>query len=485
MSTYQELYNQHEKKIEKTQLFFRASKSALYRNNWKKYNVNVDKLKGFNGLQSLPYSSANDLRRVWEAFSIEEIILTKNVAFWHCTSGSMGNKKWLPWTYHDYTRSRTELGETLLSFLKPDDIVMSIVLPVPYISGALAYRILESTASIGHPIEQITMSPDYVQDSFGLLLKRQPTAIMCTPSLALRMAEEIARNTPKVLKRQAELNKSAKLKIASLITKIKKIKPKRVFKNLRVGFFFAESLRPFRKVVEDQYSIEAFDIYAFTEGFGVGYECQEHNGLHFPSLNCVLEIIPEKELEKEQENPDYIPKAILLSEASKGLKGEIVISDFKEALPLLRYRVRDMIEVIAEDECGCGANSPRLKIIGRTDDIINLGVIRFSSAIVQQYLSREFKNGVIHRWDMVISREGFKPKLSLRIEPGEIKNEEKFKEELFTALYDFDVFQIGYDSELFIFDEIEFVDNLKLGIVGQGKTKRVKYHPNFFKEVKM
>lgn len=483
MSKFQEHYQNQEDKLNKTQLFQRAYKSILYRELWEKRKIDASTLTGFKGLSKLPFSSADDLRRVWKEHSIEEIILTKTVGVWHCTSGSMGNKKWLPWTYNDYNLSRNDIGKVLFRFLEPNDIAMSILLPAPYISGSVPYRILESTGSLGHPIEQIVMSPDFVRDSFSLLLKRQPTVLMCTPSLALRMAEEIARNTPQVLKRQAELKKSAKLKIASIITKIKQIKPKRVFKNLRVGFFLAESLAPFRKVIEDQFGLEAFDIYAFTEGFGAGYECHEHNGLHFPSLNCILEIIPEKELEKEEKNPDYLPQTLLLSEAEKGVKGELVITDFKEALPLVRYRVRDLVEVIATDGCGCGAEAPRLKILGRTDNIINLGVIRFSTIIIDQLLRKEFKEGGIHDWKMVISREGFKPKLTLSIEPESIMDEEKFKQEIFARLYSFDVFKIGYDSELFVFDEIQFVDKLELEIVGQGKTKRVKYAPEFFKEV--
>ncbi|MBD3190747.1 MAG: hypothetical protein GF308_08885 [Candidatus Heimdallarchaeota archaeon] len=483
MSKFQKHYQKQEAKLNKTQLFQRAYKSVLYRELWEDKEIDVSSLTGFKGLSKLPFSSAADLRRVWEDHSIEDIILTETVGIWHCTSGSMGNKKWLPWTYNDYHSSRDDVGKVLFQFLKPNDIVMSILLSAPYISGSVPYRILESTGSLGHPIEQIVMSPDFVRDSFSLLLKRQPTVLMCTPSLALRMAEEIARNTPQVLKREAELKGSTKLKIASIITKIKQIKPKRVFKNLRIGFFLAESLTPFRKAIENQFGLEAFDIYAFTEGFGAGYECHEHNGLHFPSLNCILEIIPEKELEKEEKDPNYLPKTLLLSEVEEGLRGELVITDFKEALPLVRYRVRDLVEIIATDGCGCGADVPRLKILGRTDDIINLGVIRFSTIIIDQLLRREFEEGIIHNWEMVISREGFKPKLRLFIEPESVRDEEKFKQEIFTRLYSFDVFKIGYDSELFVFDEIQLVDKLKLEIVGQGKTKRVRYAPEFFKEV--
>ena len=265
-----------------------------FNKKWKDANIDVNKIEGFSGLQSLPYSSADDLRSTWEKHSIEEIILTKTVALWYCTSGSMGGRKWMPWTYQDYTRTRKDLGEILMKFLTPEDRLMSIMLPAPFLSGSTAFRILEGTAFLGTPIEQLALTPEYVADSFGLLRKRQPTVMLCTPSLTLRMAEEIEINAPLILKNMAEEQKSALLKVASVVTKVKKIKPKNIFKEMRAGFFGAEPLDPFRKAIEDLWNIEAFDVYAFTEGYGAGYECQEHNGLHFPSPNGIIEIILHK-----------------------------------------------------------------------------------------------------------------------------------------------------------------------------------------------
>ncbi|MFX0097882.1 MAG: phenylacetate--CoA ligase family protein, partial [Candidatus Hodarchaeota archaeon] len=463
----------------------KASKSALYSDKWKKYNLKAGSLAGFEGLSKIPYTSADDLRKVWEEKPIDEIILTKNVGIWHCTSGSMGTKKWMPWTYADYTMSQKEIGKMLLEGgLRPDDIVMAIVLPAPFISGALPYRILESTGSIGSPVEQIVMSPDYVEDGFPLLLKRQPTVFLCTPMLALRMAEEIAKNTPRILARLAKEKKSMKLKFASFITKIKSIKPKRVFKRLRNGYFTTEALAPYRKAVEQQYDLEAFDIYGFTEGYGGAFECQEHDGLHFPSLHVILEIIPQNELEKENRDPEYIPESVLLSEAREGLIGELVATDFKEALPLVRYRVRDLVKVVSVDGCACGRFYPRMDVLGRTDDVINLGVIRLSSLVINSLLSSDFKSGRIGKWEIFISRQGYKPKLRLRIEPEEAKEEEKFKQEIFEKLYSFDIFKTGFDTGLFVFDDIQFISKLKLEIVGQGKARRIRYDPNYSKAVK-
>ncbi|MEA2070261.1 MAG: GH3 auxin-responsive promoter family protein [Asgard group archaeon] len=439
----------------------------------------------YKTIKQVPFTDAGTLRKVWKNHPIEDIILTERVALWHCTSGSMGNKKWIPWTYNDLKRSHEIVGETLFKFLKPSDRIMSIVLPMPYISGSLPFRLLECTASVGAPLEQLSFAPDYVADSFDLLMRRQPTVVMMTPSLALRMAEEIADNTPKVLKRQAEQEKSLKLRMAAAVTKIKRIKPKRVFKNLRMGYFLGESLNPYREAIENQYGLEAFEFYAFTEGYGGGYECQEHNGLHFPSKNGFIELIPEKELEKEKDDPTYKPDTILLSEAEKGFVGELVLTDFKEALPLVRYRIHDLVKVVAADECSCGDNSPRLKIMGRTDAIINLGVIRFSTPKISQLIEKEFQHGVVKVWELILSRDKFRPILEFRIEPLEVSDEEAFKKEILDSLLSFDIFRIGYERELFIVKDIQLVDKLKLELIGQGKRRKVRYNPSFYENIKM
>ncbi|NHK32182.1 MAG: hypothetical protein FK730_12565, partial [Asgard group archaeon] len=125
---FKELYQQHEKMFIKMDQINRVSKSALYNNKWKQYNIDVSKLKGINGLRKLPFISSHDLRATWENYSIDEIILTKNVGMWYCTSGSSGNRKWMAWTFNDINRSKKVLGERLLNILKPDDIMMAILL---------------------------------------------------------------------------------------------------------------------------------------------------------------------------------------------------------------------------------------------------------------------------------------------------------------------------------------------------------------------
>ncbi len=112
-----------------------------------------------------------------------------------------------------------------------------------------------------------------------------------------------------------------------------------------------------RHRIEVSYGIEAFDSYGLSEmnGPGVSFECHLKNGLHVWEDSYILEII-------DPEGDDPVPD---------GEIGEIVFTTLtKEAMPLIRYRTRDLASIIPEP-CPCGRTHRRLsRIKGRIDDMI-------------------------------------------------------------------------------------------------------------------
>jgi len=112
-----------------------------------------------------------------------------------------------------------------------------------------------------------------------------------------------------------------------------------------------------RKKIEKFFHIDVFNSYGLSEmnGPGVAFECGEKNGMHLWEDNFIMEII----------NPDTGEKL------PDGEKGELVLTTlYREAMPILRYRTRD-ITMIIPDKCKCGRTHRRIsRIIGRTDDMI-------------------------------------------------------------------------------------------------------------------
>jgi phenylacetate-CoA ligase len=139
---------------------------------------------------------------------------------------------------------------------------------------------------------------------------------------------------------------------------------------LRVAFLGAEPwTESMRTQIEESLAIDALDIYGISEimGPGVSYDCMEKCGLHINEDHFIAEII-------DPETGEPLPP---------GSKGELVFTSLtKEALPILRYRTRD-ITYIDDAPCECGRTFVRMhRVMGRTDDMLIIrGVNVFPSQI--------------------------------------------------------------------------------------------------------
>lgn len=140
--------------------------------------------------------------------------------------------------------------------------------------------------------------------------------------------------------------------------------------NLHTGIFGAEPwTEEMREQIESMFGINAMDIYGLSEVLGPGgaFECQARSGMHINDDHFVPEIIDVNTLE-------VLPK---------GSEGELVFTMVtKEALPLLRYRTRDITRLHTET-CKCGRTLTRMdKVTGRSDDMLIIrGVNVFPSQI--------------------------------------------------------------------------------------------------------
>lgn len=114
-----------------------------------------------------------------------------------------------------------------------------------------------------------------------------------------------------------------------------------------------------RKRIEENLGVKAYNSYGISEmmGPGVAFECQEQNGLHIWEDYFIVEIID----------------PVTLEPVPEGELGELVLTTInREAMPLLRYRTRDLTRILPGD-CPCGRHHKRLaRLQGRSDDMIIL-----------------------------------------------------------------------------------------------------------------
>jgi phenylacetate-CoA ligase len=160
---------------------------------------------------------------------------------------------------------------------------------------------------------------------------------------------------------------------------------------LRAGVFGAEPwTESMRRHIESLGGIRAFDIYGLSEitGPGVAIECCAQQGLHIFEDHFYPEIV----------DPDTGEPV------AEGCEGELVITTLsKRAMPMIRYRTRDITALIPEP-CPCGRTLRRMRRIGRrSDDMIVLrGVNVFPSQIESALLSVE---GTLPHYQIVLTRD--------------------------------------------------------------------------------
>ena len=146
--------------------------------------------------------------------------------------------------------------------------------------------------------------------------------------------------------------------------------------SLKVGIFGSETFsNELRRRIEKRLHIECFDIYGMTETGGIGttgQDCKAHNGIHVWEDQYITEII------------DPVTGEVL----PDGEYGEVVFTSLnREAMPIIRYRTRDISRIISREKCACGRTSLRIdRITGRTDDMLIVKGVNFYPRQVEEAL---------------------------------------------------------------------------------------------------
>lgn len=123
-----------------------------------------------------------------------------------------------------------------------------------------------------------------------------------------------------------------------------------------------------REKLKKTWNADVFDIGGTCEVLHIWHECREHIGLHVAEDTIIFEILD------PGTDEDVAP----------GQRGELVVTTLiKEAMPLLRWRTRDITSVVMEDPCKCGRTSRQIDhLCGRVDDMVKVkGVAVFPSQI--------------------------------------------------------------------------------------------------------
>ena len=307
----------------------------FYKRKMDELGVKPEDIKSVDDVTKLPFTTKHDLRDEYP-YGLQAVPMSE-IRRIHASSGTTGKP-----VVGTYTQADLDMwSECVARVLAVGDIGPGDVVQVAYgyglFTGGLGAH--DGAAKLG--AVQLPTSAGNSQKQIMLMQDMGTAAICCTPSYALHLAEVMEKNKVDV----------SKLK-------------------LRVGFFGAEPWTwGIRRELEAKFHIKAIDIYGLTEmcGPGVGGECEYQDGTHVWEDMFLPEIL----------NPET------LEPVAPGEVGELVITSLcKEAMPILRYRTRDLTSLIYEP-CKCGRTAVRMgKVLGRSDDMLIIrGVNVFPSQI--------------------------------------------------------------------------------------------------------
>jgi phenylacetate-CoA ligase len=172
---------------------------------------------------------------------------------------------------------------------------------------------------------------------------------------------------------------------------------------LRYGCFGAEPWSDaMRRDLEAKFGIKAMDTYGLSEiiGPGVASEChQAQYGLHLWEDHFLCEVI----------DPDSAQPLPV------GETGELVITTLtKEALPMLRYRTRDITRLI-DEPCACGRTHRRMmRVTGRSDDMLIIRGVNVYPSQVEAFLVGF--PGLAPHYQLVLTRDGPMDAVTVEVE---------------------------------------------------------------------
>ncbi len=450
-----------------------AARSALYADRWREAGVDPATITTLADLPRLPYVGGADLRAVWSR-GAAAVLCDRDVRIWFATSGTTGAPKWTPY-------GRWELAMFEEVVLRVYHMVVSrnasfrcaiFGTPAPFVSDAAAYALLASHVAARLPIEYVLSSPTQAAATLAFLSTRRLDAVIGFPSLLLRIAEGVTAEAPAAARAAWREERSVRNLAGIIATTAVRLQPRHLY-HPEIGLFGGEPLAPYRQPLLDAWGLRPYELYALTEFPCFHVECPEQSGIHVWADWLIPELIPLEALDREEEDGTS-PAAIHLFDAAPAQRGEFVFTSFGRALPLVRYRTGDIIEVLGTGRCGCGRTHPRIRVRGRRDDLVNLGLVRFSTDELDRRL------GALHgiaSWQLRIHRRGYKPQPVLFLVPGIHSSDPGGAAHLAAdaarAMLEIDVLKLGIESGLVLPVEVKIVSAIDDVRTWSGKRRRV------------
>jgi len=371
-----DLSNMQLSKLQKTVAYVYAM-SPFYRKKLDAAGVRPEEIQALEDVTRLPFTTKEELRDNYP----DKLMIApeRDVVRLHASSGTTGKK-----TVSFYTKKDIkDWGQMMarcfhMAGVGPQDRVHNTTGYGLWTAGVGFQLGIEALGAMAVPV-----GPAPMDQHIELMVDFGTTVLASTSSAALLLAEEVQRR--------------------GLRDQIK----------LRVAIIGSERWSDkMRDKINNLLGIESFDIIGMTElyGPGIGLDCHYHQGIHYWADHLLFEIVD----------------PITLQPCQPGVQGELVVTTLsKEAMPLIRYRTRDITRLIP-GPCQCNSPFPRIdRILGRSDDMIKFRGVNMFPGQVDDVLNKV--EGVGCEYQIVIERQQGKDIMTIRVEAEEAVDPAEFE----------------------------------------------------------
>lgn len=345
-------------------------KVPYYKNKMDEAGIKPEDIKSLDDLKKLPFTTKQDMRDTYPfgLFAVDKSELERI----HASSGTTGKPTVVGYTKNDLNVWAECVARLAVMGGATKEDVCQICFGYGMFTGALGLHYgLEHIgacvipSSTGNSEKQIM----YMKD-FG------STLLVATPSYALRLGEVAMQMG---LNPKTDLGLKTALVGSELMTEPMRAEMKKLY-----GEDF---------VVTQNYGMSELI------GPGVSGECTELCGMHINEDHFIAEVI-------DPVTGENLPA---------GEKGELVVTCLsKEAIPLIRYRTRDITRLMYEP-CKCGRTTARMEnLSGRTDDMLKIRGVNVFPSQIEEVLLKTDEIGP--HYEIIVDRKNHSDILTIRVE---------------------------------------------------------------------
>jgi hypothetical protein len=375
----------------------------------------------------VPFTTFDDYAAYFKERN-EEILPVKPY-FWASTSGRGGTPKFIP-----YTEKAAEMSvissitlmilacTTQKGAVEIDSGVRVLhnLPPRPYITGTLLQLMPQILDMNLIPPPDKYENADFqarIQAGFELALSTGVDFLSSLTAVLIKMGESFTESSGKLKFNRHMLHPNVMIRLIRALLRAKRegrtLLPKDLWP-LKGLACYGMDTAIYREKLKHYWGKIPLETYASTETAVIATQAWNKKYMTFIPSSCFLEFAPEGEWLKSRESKDYQPATVLLDEVEPGQYYEVIITSF-QGMPFLRYRLGDLIKIVALEDEEAGIKLPQMVFESRADGLIDfVGFPRLDEKTVWQAIAN---TGLKHEdWSARKENEQNQPIIRIYIE---------------------------------------------------------------------